>query len=169
MHRAHLALLLPLVASLGNTLACTSETPAAKCETYVVPPTTDLTKPTVSFKADVLPIFVQSCAFTSCHGSATSRNNGIGLGSKTLPNDASEIRKNIVDVKAPELPTMNFATAGDPSQSFLMRKLDGDQCKLDAQCEKGTCLSSMPQSGDLLPVATRDTVRRWIAQGALDN
>ncbi len=168
MPRAHLSLLLPLVAVFGFAVACTSSTPAPACETYVVPASTDLTTPT-SFKNDVLPIFVQSCAFTSCHGASSGGNNGVKLGSKTEPNDASALRANIVGVKAPELPTMNFVTPSDASQSYLMHKIDGDNCKLDAQCAKGTCLSAMPQGGDLLPVATRDTVRRWIAQGAPDN
>jgi hypothetical protein len=160
---------LPSLLAVVAASACTSATPGAKCETYVVPAGTDLTKPTVSFEKDVLPIFVQSCAFTSCHGATSGANNGVTLGSKTQPNDASALRGNIVGVKAPELPTMNFATPGDPSQSYLMHKLDGDQCKLDAQCTKASCQSSMPQGGDVLPVATRDVVRRWIAQGALAN
>lgn len=164
-------ILLPLLAGVlgGLFSGCTSETPAAKCESYVVPASTDLKAPSVSFKNDVLPIFVQSCAFSSCHGASSGGNNGVKLGSKTLSNDASAIRAGIVGVKAPELPTMNLVTASDTSQSYLMHKLDGDQCTFNAQCTKGTCQSSMPQSGERLPVETRDTVRRWIAQGALDN
>jgi hypothetical protein len=158
-----------VVAATGVSSACTSATPTAACQTYVVPASTDLTKPTVSFQNDVLPILVQSCAFTSCHGASSGGNNGIKLGSKTQPNDPVAIRAGFVGVKAPELPTMNFVTAGDTSQSYVMHKLDGDQCKLDAQCTKASCQSSMPQNGDVLPVATRDTIRRWIAQGALEN
>ena len=47
-----------------------------------------------------------------------------------------------------------------------MRKLDGSQCVLDAQCKGGSCQESMPKGDGLLDLATRDTVRRWIAQGA---
>jgi hypothetical protein len=64
---------------------------------------------------------------------------------------------------------MAYVKAGDPSQSFLMRKMDGDQCVLDAQCAGMTCQTSMPQNLPLLDVAPRDVVRRWIAQGAADN
>jgi hypothetical protein len=47
-----------------------------------------------------------------------------------------------------------------------MRKMDGSQCALDAQCAGGSCQSSMPKNEGLLDVTTRDTVRRWIVQGA---
>jgi hypothetical protein len=179
MPRTHLPLLAVAAVAVaglavaGLTAACTSASSAPKCETYVVPVGTDLTTPSVSFKTDVMPILVQSCAFSSCHGASSGGNNGVRLGSKTAPNDPanapSAIRANIVGVKGPELTTMNFVTPSDPSQSYLMHKLDGDHCKLDAQCRDRSCGTAMPQGGDLLPVATRDTVRRWIAQGALDD
>jgi hypothetical protein len=51
----------------------------------------------------------------------------------------------------------------------LMRKMDGSQCALDAQCAGGSCQSSMPKNESLLEVAQRDIVRRWIAQGAKQN
>jgi hypothetical protein len=51
-----------------------------------------------------------------------------------------------------------------------MHKLDGDQCQFDSQCSGGSCLSLMPSGGsELLPVANRDLLRRWIAQGAANN
>ena len=33
-------------------------------------------------------------------------------------------------------------------------------------CTGGSCLESMPKNEGLLDLATRDKVRRWIAQGA---
>jgi len=65
---------------------------------------------------------------------------------------------------------MPLVTASDPSKSYLMHKLDGDQCQYNAECSGQSCLSLMPSGGtQLLPVATRDVVRRWIAQGAQNN
>jgi hypothetical protein len=69
---------------------------------------------------------------------------------------------------------MNFVKAGDPENSFLMLKLDGDQCLHDSQCVKGTCGGVMPLDNakpfdNQLPVSERDTFRRWISQGAKQN
>jgi hypothetical protein len=50
-----------------------------------------------------------------------------------------------------------------------MHKIDGDSCTLDKQCVGADCGSSMPEQSDLLPEETRNVIRRWIAQGALEN
>jgi hypothetical protein len=65
-----------------------------------------------------------------------------------------------------KLPSMLEVKPGDPKNSFLMRKLDGDHCVLDAQCQGSTCGDSMPNKEEQLSVDERDRVRRWIAQGA---
>jgi hypothetical protein len=81
---------------------------------------------------------------------------------------------------------MPFITPGDPSQSFLMHKMDGDLCTLtgcvadnaavtqagDTPSAAGApnwCGTQMPFNLALIDPAKRDTVRRWIKQGALDN
>ena len=70
---------------------------------------------------------------------------------------------------------MNFVTAGDPAQSFLMHKMDGDQCTLIPECMvpgsyRPNCGVFMPyQAASILDVAARDVVRRWIGQGAQNN
>ena len=153
-----------------TSLASCSTTPAAPtCTAYVVPASTDL-KAATSFKTDVLPIFVQSCAFTTCHGMPGGTNNGISLGVKPpAMSDPAMVIAAMVNVKAKELPTMSFVTPSDPAQSYLMHKIDGDNCTLDKMCTNGTCQATMPQAGDLLPVEKRDTIRRWIAQGAQNN
>jgi hypothetical protein len=159
-----------LWASVAALLACgPTDPPAAACEKYVVSTTTDLTTPSVSFANDVVPIFRQSCAIagSTCHGSTTPGR--IFLGSTMAPVDPSTIRAQIVDVTSTDLPSMALVKAGEPENSFLMRKMDGDQCILDAQCVDGDCLTSMPQASPLLDVPARDVVRRWIAQGALDD
>ena len=73
-------------------------------------------------------------------------------------------------------PAMNLITAGDPSQSFLMHKMDdthNDQnltCTAQPGAESGDpCGDTMPQGSPLLDACERDLFRRWIAQGAADN
>jgi hypothetical protein len=97
------------------------------------------------------------------------------------PGSPSNILKGIVNVKSIELPSMNYVTAGMPEESFLMHKMDGDQCQFVSMCSTSgsapaqMCGVVMPQAGCALEPTTaggvnpRDTVRRWIAQGALDN
>ena len=65
---------------------------------------------------------------------------------------------------------MSFVTPGDPARSYLMHKLDGDQCQFNTLCTAADCQHAMPSDLEvLIPVAERDIVRRWIAQGARAN
>jgi hypothetical protein len=70
---------------------------------------------------------------------------------------------------------MSKVKAGAPHDSYLMRKLDGSNCVLASQCvetantQKGDCGVTMPRNNPALTQDQRDTVRRWILQGALDN
>lgn len=133
----------------------------SSCSDYSPPAGFDATQPAVSFSKDVMPIFGQSCAFSTCHGSTVGNANGVFLGK-----DAARVHAAIVGVKGDELATMPFVTPGNPRESYLMRKMDGSQCALDAQCAGGSCQGSMPKNEEPLDLATRDKVRRWIAQGA---
>ena len=141
------------------------------CQAYD-PGSIDLQNPKVSFKTDVVAgVFNKSCGLsTSCHGSPTTSQTGLFLGAKDQAGaDSSTVQKAIVGVVAQEDATIKIITAGDPKNSYLMHKMDADQCTLNAACTGGDCLSSMPQGSDPLPPASRDVVRRWIAQGALEN
>ena len=143
----------------------------------------DTTTPVVSFKTDVLPLFRNSCGLSSvCHGSTTPVAPAQHYYGPKLTDPApsaaeiTAILAGAVGVKSVDDPTMNIITAGDPSQSFMMYKLDGDpQDPSSVSCSKlacvasKTCLGAMPQAGNTLPAATRDIIRRWIAQGAKDN
>ena len=125
-----------------------------------------------------MPIFQASCAIggDSCHGDpSVVANSRPFLGYFTSPSDAGAIVSvsgGLVGVKSSEDPSMNFVTAGDPGQSFLMHKMDGDQCTLIPECMvpgsyRPNCGVFMPyQAPSILDVAARDVVRRWIAQGA---
>lgn len=127
----------------------------------------------VSFAADVLPIFQRSCALSaSCHGDPGAGPLQPYLGSSGGV-DAATLTALIVGVKSAEDPAMDLVAPKDPANSFLMHKMDGDQCALGQACA-GTnystqypdCGSAMPYLSPVLPVATRDTVRAWIMQGA---
>jgi hypothetical protein len=138
------------------------------CPLYVVPSTTDLTTPSVSFKNDVMKLFNNNCGLSTCHGTTMMPMGGLFLGAESAKGaDAATVYAGLVGPISQELPTMPFITPGDPSKSYLMHKIDGDQCAFENECEGGQCMSLMPSGGAmLLPVGTRDTIRRWIAQGA---
>jgi hypothetical protein len=120
----------------------------------------------VSLRSDVLPVFAANCSTTAtCHGSPTGIEVFLAGGASKAP----EIWSGLVGVATAELPSMPFVTAGDPAKSYLMHKLDGDQASLDAECVDGDCGSQMPRDATPLDAATRETIRNWIAQGALDN
>jgi len=156
--------LLPLVSSVVAlaALSCNGDDGGSgSCKDYSPPASFDAQNPKVAFAKDVVPIFTQSCAFSACHGSSAA-SNGIALGG----GDGPTIHKAIVDVRSSKLASMSFVKPGDPSQSYILKKMDGAQCTLDAQCVGGTCGESMPKGEGTLPVETRDIIRRWIAQGA---
>lgn len=136
---------------------------ASACVAHEAPAASALSAPPTTF-ADVAPIFTQSCAFSACHASHSSSNHGLFLAPKN-DDDEKSVKAGLA-AKSRALPAMPYVTPGNPSESFLMRKLDGDQCVLDARCAGGSCGDSMPQGNPLLTEAARDTVRRWIAQGA---
>ena len=167
----------PWVAMAAATLAACGTAPptwtpdAGACQPYEVPASTDLMAPTVSFKTDVMKVFNTSCGTATCHGSSSSPTGGVFLGASTAQgSDAEAAFAAIVGVPSNELPTMLLVTPGDGSASYLMHKLDGDQCQFEMMCANQDCEVSMPSgAGSVLPVTPRDTVRRWIAQGAADN
>jgi hypothetical protein len=143
------------------------------CHPYVEDAGTNLMSPTETLKANVvIQVFNANCGAVTCHGSTLSTNNpsGLFLGDSTKNgSDAAMVYTGLVGKTGNELKTMPFVTAGDPSKSYLMHKMDGDQCQFDAQCG-GSCLAEMPNGlGHVLPGPTRDIVRRWIAQGAKNN
>ncbi len=99
-----------------------------------------------------------TCA--SCHGGSGGLS---GLG------DCQTGHASLVDIASSELPTMDRVEPGDPATSWLMHKLDGTHGAFTAQCVGGFCGGSMPLGGGLLPLPTRDAVRGWITNGAVND
>ena len=141
---------------------------------------TDLLTPSVSFGNDVKPILQASCAIggASCHGDPTvlaSSRPFLGFADHADAGTDTSVIDGLVGVKSSEDPSMNLVTAGDPAHSFLMHKMDGDQCTLISECmvagsHRPNCGVFMPyQAPSILDVARRDVVRRWIGQGAQGN
>jgi hypothetical protein len=147
----------------------------AGCRAYV--PDAGVTTPAVSLSEDVMPLFQQSCgiAGSTCHGSPIVTTQGRPfLDYPDGGSDAATVLTGIVGQPSTEDPQMSLVKAGDPAQSFMMHKLDGDQCTLASACAKGgslyqDCGQQMPYSSPRLDQEQRDTIRRWIAQGAQNN
>ncbi len=75
---------------------------------------------------------------------------------------------------------MPFVTPGDPAASYLVHKIDDNLCVVtgciannaavgSAEMAPPWCGGLMPYQGLVLDSATRDTIRRWIQQGAMNN
>jgi hypothetical protein len=151
------------VAACGDSSGSGGEEPRA-CVAHNAPQLAALSTPPTSFENDVAPILAKSCAFSSCHGSRTPANRGVFLGA-TNPDNIAQVKSGL-RASARSAPALAYVTPGDPDKSFLMHKLDGDQCIVSESCNGGDCGKSMPEGNELLPESSRDTIRRWIAQGA---
>lgn len=115
-----------------------------------------------TFTGDVVPLFQGSCGFGSgCHGTA----NPAGLVQLTNgTGDAAALLARLKEksVREPSLPLVD---PGNPSGSFLLRKVTGDYAGLP--CAPSACGERMPQRSTPLPQETLDSLERWIQQGAV--
>jgi hypothetical protein len=161
-----------LAAVIVLACACGTQPPswapdAGPCVEFVS--TIDLMTPTTSFKTDVMPVLEQSCASSSCHGIADGPKGDLFLGAQLAHgSDSDTVHADIVGKASSQLPSMDFVKAGDPKQSYLMHKLDNDQCLFNSSCVGSDCQHSMPFDVALAQ-DKRDIIRRWIAQGAAAN
>jgi hypothetical protein len=153
-----------------------------------------LTKPTVSFGKDIVPIFETKCGVNaSCHGDPVAPLVGQPfLGLAKGGTDPSMVIRGIVGVRSPEAPSVDIVKPGDPANSYMMHKLDGDQCQFASACNAQNmiawtacglqmpidsviplCLDSQAECVSQQALAKqygyRDQIRRWIAQGAANN
>ena len=101
-----------------------------------------------SLRTDIQPIFSARCAIPGCHITATQANLGLVL------TDPATSLAHLVNVDAVEITGFKRVVPGDAANSYLMLKLDADE---------------MPKAGPPLSQGTKDTIRNWIDQGALDN
>ncbi|HJR70025.1 MAG TPA: Ig-like domain-containing protein, partial [Gammaproteobacteria bacterium] len=95
-------------------------------------------------------VFAQRCS--GCH-------NGVGA---TLPGamnltSASASHAALVGVASLQVSTLNRVTAGNPNDSYLIRKLEGGPNIVG---------NRMPLGGPFLPQTTIDQIRLWVTNGA---
>lgn len=102
---------------------------------------------TVSFVADILPVFTDRCV--ACHG--VGGNAGLDL-------SAAVAWDNLVGIEATNYAPRQRVVVGNPDQSVLYLKVNGEAAVGDR----------MPLGGTL-DAAKIELIRVWIAQGALDN
>jgi hypothetical protein len=123
--------------------------------------------PGVSLRADVMPIFVESCWM--CH---QNPNDGIFLGyGGNSDAEATAVRDNLLTETPHQAPNEIFVIPGDPLNSWMMAKVEydnpGGDCPL-IDCPNPGCDWFAPPS-EILPTAQLDILRSWIANGAPDN
>lgn len=129
--------------------------------------------PPPAFADDVYPILNGSCSGVGCHNDRF-RTLGLFLGpSPDEPEATAETLAAVyASVVAPSqtAPALARVEPGAPEASFLMLKVDGCQAIVAEQCPNSPaerpCGSSMPLASPLLPAASRELLRRWIAGGA---
>lgn len=130
------------------------------------------TAPAVSFQTDVLPIFRNSCGLSAaCHGVEAGAPGQPYLGPPLADGAATQaqisaILTQIVGVDSTKAPAAKIVMANTPAKSFLMHKMDNTLTCAELTCGASGCGASMPLAGPMLSETDRDTVRRWIAQGA---
>ena len=154
-----------LIVACGDSSTSGGGSEPRACVAHNAPEPSALSTPPSSFENDVAPVLAKSCAFSACHGSrGAAANHGVFLGATNADNIAAV--KTALKSASRAAPAMPYVTPGDPDKSFLMHKLDGDQCIVEESCNGGDCGKSMPEGNDLLPESSRDAIRRWVAQGA---
>lgn len=134
----------------------------------------DGSSPKVAFRKDVLPIFRGSCAVSSsCHNLAVGAPAdrpylGPALAApEPTDEELRAIFEKNVGAKSTKAKGMNIVEPGKPSQSFLMHKVDDTlKCADITGCSGATCGVRMPYGQPVMSQERRDTLRRWIAQGA---
>lgn len=162
------ALALVLLAACG-TPPPNFEIDGGACTPFVSPPASQLMTPAVSFTSDVMPVFTHSCSSSSCHGVTDSPKGNLFLGAELAHgSDSAQVYGALVGQMSAQM-QMAFVAPGEPAMSYLIHKVDGDQCQFTAQCVANDCGKTMPYDTGALDQATRDTLRRWIAQGAQQN
>lgn len=99
---------------------------------------------TISFKADIIPIFTVNCALSGCHNVANGTNHYVNL-------DSAQAYASITQTGT------GYIVAGNPSYSVLL-----------GQLYRGAT-EHMPNNGGQLDACDIQKISCWIQQGALNN
>lgn len=128
--------------------------------------------PSVSLRIEVMPILQANCTFgQSCHGPGITLAGKVYLGpAMGVPASDADIQR-MLDENVNADPSfdagMKLITPGDASQSFLMHKTDNSlECPTLACAADKTCGEPMPFNRPAIDAGDRNTIRRWIMQGA---
>jgi hypothetical protein len=115
---------------------------------------------TVSFSANIQPIFNRSCAFAGCHVAA-SANAGLDLSQGAAYDQ-------IVRVPSTQQRKLKRVLPGNPDDSYLVQKME-DAPTITGDVMPVGCPGSQ-QAGVLCPVADDfAAIRQWIVECATDN
>jgi hypothetical protein len=119
-------------------------------------------EPPPTFSRDVVPLLQTSCGIgSSCHGTAQPA----GYVQLTLgTGDAAALLERL-KAKSVREPSLPWVDPGNPSGSFLLRKVTGDFTGLP--CGPSSCGERMPQRNTPLPQEDIDLLERWIQEGAV--
>jgi hypothetical protein len=160
------------------------------CGTCAEPAAIDLTMPVVSFRSGVFPLLRIACNGPSCHGAPLPGNGTfpgaelyLGPNLDAPPPDEAAVSSVVAALKAPSktAPAMPIVTPGDEDASFLIAKIHGcqnerglactQQSTLAVRCKSSPCGDIMQPVGEQVTLSTdqKNVIRRWVAQGALDN
>lgn len=97
-------------------------------------------------------VFSVNCALSGCHA-GTAPQQGMNL-------SEGNARSNIVGVRSNERPDLFRIEAGNPDQSYLIKKVEGASDILGAR---------MPLGRAPLTAVQIAVLRQWVEDGALDN
>jgi hypothetical protein len=141
--------------------ACTSSSTPEKpvdCSSVA-----DTTMPaTVSYRTHILPIIsaeTYRCQAAGCHGG--------GLASSSYALDSYDGIMGQGDEA--KLLKMCDIKPGDPDNSYLVWKIEGDPRILTGTVRMPNGCETSPDPNDCLSQAEIDTIRTWILEGARDN
>ncbi len=94
-------------------------------------------------------VFNTSCAFAQCHAGPNAQM-GLNL-------SEGQARANLVNVDSREVPSFKRVEPGNPDDSYLVMKIEGDS-RIDGQ--------RMPLNSPALSAEQIGAIREWIANGA---
>ena len=103
-----------------------------------------------SFLTDIQPIFTNNCALSGCHNS-TAQEGLILL--------QGQAYANIVNVDSTQEPNLKRVLPGDVANSYLVRKIEGNQSVGDR----------MPQGRSPLSSVRIQNIKNWVDRGAKNN